>query len=443
MMKKNDEFIGKCTAITENGLGVVRNEGFCFFVKNALPEEEVRVHVTAVKKNYGFGFVKEHLSYSSKRVEPKCKVFGKCGGCQLQHLSYQGQLEYKTQRVKDCFTRIAKLEVDVQDCLGMENPWNYRNKVQVPVQYENGQVKAGFYRINTHDIIEYENCDVQSDLQNRIVHFIKEKLIELGCADVFRHVLIKHAHRTNQVMVVFIVSKYPFDRCEELVKSCTDTFEEIKSVIVNINDKEDNVILGNQEVLLYGNERIQEKLEDLYFNISSKSFYQINPYQTQVLYNKAIEMAELSGNELVADVYCGTGTIGIFASRYAKECIGIEIVPSAIEDAKINAKNNHAENIRFICGDAGKCTQELAKEKTKIDVAIVDPPRKGLDDKTIEALVKMEPVKIVYVSCDPATLARDCAIFDQQGYQVKKVQPIDLFPHSTHVENVVLLNRKK
>lgn len=441
MMKKNEQFIGICSDLTENGLGVVRKDGFCFFVKDCLPSEEVEVHITAVKKNFGFGIVKQRLTTSPFRVAPRCSVFKQCGGCQLQHLNYSAQLDFKRKRVEDCFKRIGKIEVEAKPCLGMSDPWNYRNKVQVPVSVTDGIVRAGFYRNNTHDIVEYDTCHVQTNLQNEIIQFFKKRMIDLRCEDVFRHLLIKHAHHTNEVMVVMIVKKYPFYHAKELADECIKEFPQIKSVLVNINEREDNVILGNQEICLAGSMSIMEECDGLLFNISSKSFYQINPSQTQILYRKAIELAELTGNETVADVYCGTGTIGIFASRYAKKVIGIEIIASAIEDACCNARKNQIDNIDFICGDAGACTQRLAEAGTTIDVAIVDPPRKGLDKLTINALVQMSPQKIVYVSCDPATLARDCACFNEKNYHVIEVQPIDLFPHTVHVESVVLLLR--
>ena len=353
MMKKNDRFIGKCTGLAENGLGVVRYEGFCFFVKNALPEEEVVVHITAIKRNYGYGFVEQHLTCSPHRIVPRCSVFGRCGGCQLQHLDYSAQLEVKRQHVVDCFQRIAHLEPLIKECLGMEDPWHYRNKVQVPVAIKKKQVQVGFYRTNSHDLIPYQTCWVQTALQNRIIAFLKDQIEQLGCADVFRHLLVKHSHQTNQVMVVLIVSAYPFAHSDLLIQRCAQQFSQIQSIVVNINTRKDNVILGDQEKVVYGTPQIQEELDGLRFNISSQSFYQINPIQTQRLYRYVIESAGLTGQETVADVYCGTGTIGIFASRYAKKVIGIEVVASAIADARINAQQNRVENIEWICGDAG------------------------------------------------------------------------------------------
>ncbi len=442
MLKKNDRFIGTCTDINEDGLGIVKHEGFCFFVKDCLPDEVIEAHVVSLKKNYGFAIVKNFIEKSKSRVNPPCSVYKKCGGCQLQHMNYESQLIYKQKHVKDCMQRIGKIDVDTQHCLGMENPFEYRNKVQVPIQYNNGELKIGFYRKYSHDIVEYDYCIVQTKLQNEIISQFKHWLIEEDCAQFFRHLLIKHAHNTNELMLVFVVKEYPFKNVDKIVDKCVQSFPQCQSILVNINTREDNVILGNEEVVLYKNKTIKETLDDCIFNISSKSFYQINPIQTKVLYNKAIELANITKDDVVADVYCGTGTIGIFAAKYARKVIGIEIVASAVEDAKINAKANNVNNIEFICGDAGKCTQILADQNTSIDVAIVDPPRKGLDVATIEALQKMNPSRLVYVSCNPATLARDCSLLSK-SYKIKYVQPVDMFPMTTHVETVVLLHRVK
>lgn len=439
---KNKTFIGTCMDLTDQGLGVVKDQGFCYFVKDCLLDEKIEVLVTSIKKNYGYGIVKQYIQTSEHRIKPKCIVAKQCGGCQLQHLDYQKQLDYKTKRVNDCFDYIAKLNVNVQHCLGMEYPYKYRNKVQVPVQIVKGDLKVGFYRNNSNDIVEYEVCEVQTDLQNEIISYIKEILIDMNVAKRIRHILVKQAFSTNEVMVVLIVRECNVNEIEPLVKKCSEYFSEIKSFIVNINNRNDNVILGDKEVLMYGKNSIRDELDGMQFNISSKSFYQINPLQTNVLYKTVITLAGLTGNETVADVYCGVGTIGLFASRYAEKVFGIEIVPEAIEDAKINAKLNNINNIEFICGDAKECTQKLINENISIDVVIVDPPRKGLDVGTIEAVIKMMPKKIVYVSCDPSTLARDCKLFNEKMYNIDYVQPVDMFPQTTHVETVCLLERK-
>ncbi len=441
MKKKNEEFIGTCSDLTNQGLGVVKHDNFTYFVRGCLPQEEVLVHVTALKKTYGYGFVKEIIKKSPQRVTPKCSVARQCGGCELQHLSYEGQLAIKHKIVKDCFERIGKIEHPVNECLGMQNPVRYRNKVQVPVSTLKG-LQVGFYRANSNDIVEFNDCIVQTELQNKIVKQMKVWLKELGCGKAFRHILVKHSHVTGEVMLVWIVKEYPFRQSKALLEKCLKEFKEIKSVIANINQRNDNVILGEKEVLVYGKRFIQEKLEDCTFNISSKSFYQINPIQTKALYNKAIELAEITKDDVVADVYCGTGTIGIFAAKHAKKVIGIEVVAAAVQDAKENAKLNNVKNIEFVCSDAASYTKQMAQKKVKIDVAIVDPPRKGLDATAIESLVQMNPKRIVYVSCDPATQARDCKLFQELNYHVKVIQPIDLFAHTLHTESIVLLERK-
>ena len=442
MMKKNDVFVGTCHDLTNEALGVVRVDGFCYFVKDLLPGEEAQIKVTAVKKNYGFGIVQQLLKVSEDRIEPACGVFKCCGGCQLQHLSYLRQLEYKKRLVQMNFVRIGGMDVQVEPCLGMSHPYQYRNKVQVPVAGKGNDVKIGFFRRASNEIVEYENCPVQSDLQNQIVFTLKEWISEKGCASLFRHILIKHAHCTNEVMVVFIVRSYE-DVLQQLAIQCKQEFEQVKGVIANINIRTDNVVLGEQEICLWGKEQIIEELEGLKFAISSKSFYQINPEQTHVLYRKVIEFAQLTTEENVLDLYCGTGTIGLFAAKYAQHVTGIEIVPEAIDDAKKNAEVNGISNIDFICSDAGSYARILADRGELIDVILVDPPRKGLDNLTIDSMTMMKPKRIVYISCDSSTLARDCAKLKQHGYQVVKVQPVDMFPQTTHTEVIILLQKQK
>lgn len=441
-MKKNDRFLGICTGYNVEGLGIVKHDGFVFFVKNMLKGEEGEIVITSLKKNYGFGRCLNLIKTSEHRQVPTCTIYKHCGGCQLQHMDRFEQQAFKHQKVKDCFKSIAQMEPLIEDVLDMKNPTRYRNKVQVPVQCENKRIKMGFYRNHTNEIVEFEDCLVQTETSNQIVQSMKKYLEDYQCGDVFKHILIKHAHRTNEVMVVFVVSQYPFHNCELLKEKIMMDYPNIKSVIVNINKRNDNVILTNEEIALTETTLIQEKLHDFYFNISSKSFYQINPDQTQVLYDKAIEYANLSKNDTVIDLYCGTGTIGLFASTHAKKVIGIEVVQAAIDDAIINAKNNHVDNIEFICADAKEGAKEILRRDEKIDVVIVDPPRKGCDQATLQSIVEMNPRRIVYVSCDPSTLARDCAILSKQNYQVECVQPVDMFPLTHHVENVAKLIKK-
>ena len=439
-MKKNDIFTGVCVDYTSEGLGVVKHEGLVFFVKNILIDELVEIKVTKVNKNIGFGFVIKYINKSIERCDLKCKIADVCGGCQLQHMSYKHQLNFKTNRVKNAFERIAKMDVDVKDCHEANSPYNYRNKVQVPVKCDqNKNAIIGYYRSHSNDIVEFDQCYTQSDLENSIIKKIKVLINEYKLAEIFRHVLIKHSFNTNDVMVVFIVSKKD-KQLGCLANKIVEQFDCIKSVILNLNTRNDNVIMGDVEEVLYGEKFITETLNDLTFNISSKSFYQINPVQTKYLYEKAIEFANLKESDTLIDLYCGTGTIGLFCANKVKKVIGIEIVEEAIKDAKINAINNDIDNIEFICGDASVAAKKLIDIKEKVDVIIVDPPRKGLDIDTINAIKKLSPKRLVYVSCDVATCARDCALL-ADNYSVDIVQPVDMFPQTTHVETVALMIR--
>ncbi|SJZ33793.1 23S rRNA (uracil(1939)-C(5))-methyltransferase RlmD [Anaerorhabdus furcosa] len=440
-MNKNDKFISTCIGYNTDGLGIVKYNGIVFFVKNMLRDEEGEIVVTSMKKNYGFGKCVQLLKPSIHRVEPICTIYKNCGGCQLQHMDRDEQRYFKHEKVKDCFKSIAHSEPLVHDVLDMENPYRYRNKVQVPVQFEENQLKMGFYRNHTHEIIEFDDCLVQTEESNQIVKRLKELIVKYNCEKIFKHVLIKHAHKTNEVMVVFVVNKYPVNGIEELKRELMNEFENIQSIIVNINTRNDNVVLSNEEIALTSKTMIQEKLHDLKFNISSKSFYQINPDQTQVLYDKAIEYAQITNEDTVVDLYCGTGTIGIIASKYAKKVIGIEIVAEAIEDAKKNAFINDVSNVEFICADAKDGAMKLLERNETIDVVIVDPPRKGCDQITLESIAKMNPKRIIYVSCDPSTLARDSVTLKELGYQIQEVQPVDMFPLTHHVENISVYTR--
>lgn len=442
-MRKNETFVQTGLDYTFDGLGLVKEAGLCFFVKDLLEGEQAEIQVTALKKNVGYGIVKRRLSDSLERVVPRCPVDKQCGGCQLQHMSPALQRKFKEKRVADCFQRIGHLQPEIQPILSMTEPWFYRNKVQVPVGIgKEGQMISGYYRGHSHDIVDFDGCFLHSELENRILHFLKKEIQEISDPSLFRHLLIKHAFRTGQVMVVLITSQEKVPGLKGLTEGLTKTFPEIRSLVQNVNNRQDNVILGEKEVLLWGERTIEEELLGLRFRISAKSFYQINPLQTERLYSKALELASLTGTETVIDVYCGTGTIGLCAARQAARVIGIEIVPQAVEDAKVNAEVNGIRNAEFYCGDAGTVTQRLLQQGVQPQAAIVDPPRKGLDSVAIEALAAMNPDRIVYVSCDPATLARDCAVLNEKGYAVRQVQPVDMFPQTTHVESVVLMSRK-
>lgn len=441
-MNRNDKIVAVCENYTHDGQGVVKVDGFPLFVKGMLKGEKAEIVVTLAKKNYGFGRVLTILEPSIERIAPVCKVAKQCGGCQLQHMSYKEQLCYKRQKVQDVITRIAKLDMEVNEVIGMESYTNYRNKGQIPIGLQLGHVVSGFYRINSNTIVDTDTCMIQSERINEVLQCMKKLLEAYQNAKFFRHLLIKHAFATDEVMVVWITNKMNFANMEAMKNDLVQALPFVKSVVVNVNTRNDNVILGDKEYLLYGDRYITDKIHDLVFRISSKSFYQVNPKQTEVLYGKVLEFANLKGTETVLDLYCGVGTISMFLAKAASKVIGIEIVPQAIEDAKENAQLNGLRNIEFICNDASTYANEVSESGMKIDVIVVDPPRKGCDESTLESMIAISPSKIIYVSCDPATLARDLKVLVAHGYGVEVIQPTDMFPYSFHVESVVLLQRR-
>lgn len=442
-MKKNDRVYGTCTGYTSDGFGVVKIDGFPLFVKGMLKGEEGEVIATMVKKTYGFGRLWKCVVESNERRTPPCPIAKACGGCQLQHMSYEEQLRFKQQKVQDVITRIAKLDKEVLPVLENKQSQWYRNKCQIPVGVDQQQVVTGFYRINSNVIVDTDTCHMQSSRINEVLKHMRSLLQRYQNAKAFRHILIKHAFHTGEVMVVWITRARTFPHRDEMVQALIQELPYIKSVIVNINIREDNVILGDREELLYGESYITDYIHEYSFHISSKSFYQVNPIQTEVLYQKALDFCELTGKETVLDLYCGVGTISMFLAQQAKEVIGIEIVPEAIEDAKRNASANQLENVSFVCSDAATYARQLSQEGLKPDVVVLDPPRKGCDHETLESIISMNPLRIVYVSCDPATLARDLRFLDDQGYEVKVIQPVDMFSYSHHIESVVRLSRTK
>lgn len=441
VMRKNENWTGTCIGYTWDGLGVVRFGDIVFFVPGLIEGEEAELSITAMKKNYGYARIVNLIKESRHRVKPACPVYRQCGGCQLMHMDLEEQKRFKEEKVANLFLQNAHMQVMVQPILEGDHLSAYRNKVQVPVQLNNGKTQMGFYANRTNRIVEYDTCAVQSDLSNEIVSKFKQWLPELGCTKSFRHVLIKHAHRTSQVMICMIVRDYPFNNSDALVHRITQTWPEVKSISCIVNRREDNVILDGTQIQIYGEPYIEEELLDCRFRISARSFFQINPYATQILYSTAIDYAQLTGSETVIDLYCGTGTIGILASRHAKKVYGIEVVADAIKDAKVNAELNDVHNIDFFTADAKDGARKLIQNNVKADVVIVDPPRKGCSRETLEAINTIAPKRLVYVSCDPATLARDCAILNEMNYEVQKVQPVDMFPGTLHIETIVLLQK--
>ena len=440
-MKKNDRIVAECIDYTFDGMGIIKHQGFCVFVKNMLLGEEAEIVITKIGKEYGYGKVLNIIKSSPERVEPQCSSFPQCGGCQIQHFSKEHQQLFKYRIVQQAISHIGKIDIEINPVITMDNPWKYRNKLQLPIQYNENEVSMGFYRVHSHQIIPFDFCYIQSDIANGIVKHIQKLLVKYEIKDSIRHLVLKTQSSTSQVMVVFVCDKIEVNNLGDIVTELTSEFEEVSSVIQNINKERTNVILGNEEIVLYGKEHVVDYMGDFEFHISARSFYQINPFQAKVLYEKAIELAKIDSNSKVVDVYCGVGTITMFLAKYAKEVIGIEIVDSAIDNARRNAERNNINNVSFMLGSAKECTQKLVSENHSVDVAVVDPPRKGCDTNTLDALIEMKPERIVYVSCNPATLARDLRYLEDRNYKTAVVQPVDMFPQTYHVECVALLSR--
>lgn len=449
-VEKNQTYTMSITDIGTNGEGIGRIDGYTVFVEGALPEEVIKVLIVKTKKHFGYGKLLEILEPSPHRVTPACPVAAKCGGCQLQHLSYEGQLAFKTKKVKDHLERIGGFSgISVGYAKGMEEPWRYRNKAQFPVGGKTGEPEIGFYAKRSHRIIDTPVCMLQNEVNDRIVKIIRAFLAEYEIPlydetihrGLVRHILTRIGRRTGEIMVCLVVNGRKLPHCDVLVERLRE-IEGMTSIVLNVNTDQTNVILGTEVHVLWGKETIRDYIGDVQFEISPLSFYQVNPLQTQVLYQTALDFAELEGNETVLDLYCGIGTISLFFAQKAKHVFGVEIVPEAIADAKRNAALNGMNNADFAVGAAEDVIPRLYEEKgITADVVVVDPPRKGCDSVLLDTIAAISPKKVVYVSCDSATLARDLAYLCPKGYTIEKVQVVDMFPHTVHVETVVLLSK--
>ena len=452
LIEKNKEYILDIVSQGYEGEGIAKiNDTFPIFIEGALKGERVNVRIVKSKKNFAYGKLLEVIEPSLERCEAKCSIHKRCGGCKLQHSTYKEQLNFKFERVKDCITKIGKLDESiVQFPLGMDEPWRYRNKVQLPIGMVNGELKIGFFAPRSHEIIDMETCLIQDEIADKVVgitrSWIKKNNIKPYNIDgkydetgILRHIMIRRGFTTNEVMVVLVTNGSKLPNKDEFISLITENIPGIKSIVQNINSKPTNVILGQECITLWGESTISDYIGEFKFNISPLSFFQVNPIQTEVLYNKALEYAGLTGDETVFDAYCGTGTITLFLSQKAKKVYGVEIIPQAIENANINAKENNVNNVEFFVGESEVVIPDLINKGIKADVVVVDPPRKGCDVKLLNAITNIDAKKIVYVSCDPSTLARDLAILEGNGYKTVKVQPVDMFPHTAHIENVALL----
>jgi 23S rRNA (uracil1939-C5)-methyltransferase len=428
-----------------NGYGVAKTDGFVVFVRGLMIGETAEVQVINSRRNYAYAKVRRLITFSDQRVTPRCPIASACGGCQIQHFALQEQARYKQTIVENLMKHTAKTDVEVLPIITMDDPWRYRNKVQVPFGKDmQGKLIYGFYRAQTHDILPFADCKLQNPIQNDILAFIADFYNARSVfPDTLRWVLLKRGIFSEEIMCVLITSQLELKLKKELKDELLYTFPQIKAIIQNINPRDDNVILGDEEVALTQVSTIQDTLSDFTFTLSSKSFYQVNPIQAKVIYDKVVEFADFESDDTVMDLYCGVGTIAIYISRHVKEVIGVEVVPQAIEDAKHNARINHIGNIAWHIADAGEIARKMHDEKKKIDIVVVDPPRKGLNLQTIDAIVDISPRKVIYVSCDPGTLARDLAQFETKGYKVDIIQPVDMFPQTVHVETVVRMQKIK
>jgi 23S rRNA (uracil1939-C5)-methyltransferase len=434
--------------LTHDGAGVAKVEGYPLFVPNGLPGEKAKIKVIKVNKGYGFGRLMEITEDSPYRVEPECPIYKECGGCQLQHMSYEGQLKAKEKQVSDVLQRIGKLEnVKVHPVIGMENPWRYRNKAQVPIGENEGGLIGGFYQQRSHQIIDMKACIIQQEKNDEVVKKVKEicningvrAYDEQKHKGELRHIMARYGLKSGEVMVVLVTRTNELTGKKKIIEEIAKRIPGVKSIVQNINSKKTNVIFGDETKVLWGEEVIYDSIGDIKFAISARSFYQVNPEQTKVLYDKALEYADLTGEENVIDAYCGIGTISLFLAQKARNVYGVEIVPEAIEDAKKNAELNGISNVEFAVGEAETVIPEWYENGVEADVLVVDPPRKGCDDKLLQTIINMKPKKVVYVSCNPATLARDLRILEDGGYQTVEVQPVDMFPQTMHVEAVAWL----
>lgn len=447
-VQKNEEYIVTIIDYGCEGGGIAKINNFTVFIPGAMKEEKVKIVIVKVNTSHAFGKVLEIITPSKARQDTDCTTYQRCGGCNLRHMKYKETLELKKNMVQNLVDKSLKTKLIVKDTIGMEKPYHYRNKAQYPVGYnKSGEMVTGVYAKRSHEIIEINACSIQMPISEQIAKFILQWIKENGISAYnektgngqLRHIIVKIGLHTGEVMCILVTNEKDLPNETKLVEALKQKFPEIKTIVKNINNKNTNVILGNKNYILYGNGYIQDKLGEFVFTISPLSFYQINPVQTEILYNLAIQKADLQKEDIVLDLYCGIGTIGIFASPHVKQVYGIEVVEQAIGDAKENAKINKIQNIQFYCGDVEKMLEKvIQKEKMAPNVVFVDPPRKGLDEVTIRNIRKRKPERLIYISCNPATLMRDLKQLEEE-YDIRELQPVDMFPFTSHVETIAVL----
>ncbi|MFK4436682.1 23S rRNA (uracil(1939)-C(5))-methyltransferase RlmD [Paenibacillus sp. RC21] len=464
-VQKNDEAVMDIIGMNHDGEGVGRVEGFTLFVPGALPGEKVRIKVLKTKKQYGYAKLLDIVQASPDRIAAPCAIYDQCGGCQIQHMSYEAQLGWKRQHVVDVLERIGKLNVEgnegsiageqaavkVLPALGMSEPWRYRNKAQVPIGVTEGGLVGGFYARGSHRIVDMDTCLIQDERNDEVVAHVKEIGRTLGISayneetgrGLLRHVVVKTAFHTGEMMLVLVTNGRDIPHADAWIGSIREHIPHVASICQNVNTKRTNVIFGDETRVLWGRDVIYDYIGNVQFAISARSFYQVNPVQTEVLYSKTVEYAGLTGKETVIDAYCGIGTISLFLAQHADQVYGVEIVKEAIEDARSNALLNNMRNVKFEVGASEDVIPAWKEQGITADVIVVDPPRKGCDPRLLETILEMKPERVVYVSCNPSTLARDLRILEDGGYRTVEVQPVDMFPHTVHVEAVVRIERLK
>ncbi|MGN9170903.1 23S rRNA (uracil(1939)-C(5))-methyltransferase RlmD [Paenibacillus polymyxa] len=482
-VQKNDEAVIDIIGMNHDGEGVGRVEGFTLFVPGALPGEKVRVKVLKTKKQYGYAKLLDIAQSSPDRIAAPCAIYDQCGGCQIQHMSYEAQLSWKRQHVVDVLERIGKLSVAtdgeadtakasdsaindgglnadsmsvhlrrvqgvvVHPTLGMSEPWRYRNKAQVPIGVTEGGLVGGFYARGSHRIVDMNTCLIQDERNDEVVARVKEIGRMLGISayneetgrGLLRHVVVKTAFRTGEMMLVLVTNGRDIPHADAWIGSIREHIPHVASICQNVNTKRTNVIFGDETRVLWGRDVIYDYIGNVQFAISARSFYQVNPVQTEVLYSKTVEYAGLTGKETVIDAYCGIGTISLFLAQHADQVYGVEIVKEAIDDARSNALLNEMRNVKFEVGASEDVIPAWKEQGITADVIVVDPPRKGCDPRLLDTILEMKPERVVYVSCNPSTLARDLRILEDGGYRTVEVQPVDMFPHTVHVESVCSL----
>ena len=450
-VEKNKEYVVEIIDNGFEGEGIAKINDFTIFVPNAIKGEKVKILIVKVLKSYGYGKIIELLEKSIDRVESDCNTYKRCGGGSLRHIKYEKTLEMKQNAVQSLVNKFLKNKIEVQKTLGMENPYYYRNKAQYPVgKNSEGKAQIGVFANRTHEIIPIQECYMQNKKSQEVAKFVIE-FINANNISVYnektrkglvRHIVTKVGVKTNEIMCVLVINGKEIPKEKELVTEVTKKFPEVKTIVKNINTQNTNVVMGKENIVIYGNGYIKDQLGKYIFKISPHSFYQVNPIQAENLYNIGVQAANISKNDIVFDLYCGIGTISLFMAQYAKKVYGIEIVEQAIQDAKENAKINNIENAEFIAGDVENVLDDLIKIKKVIpDVIMIDPPRKGMDNKSVENILNIKPKKLVYISCNPATLVRDLAKFEEE-YEVKTIKPVDMFPFTSHVECVAVLHIK-